>query len=124
MLELVGVDAQPCDAGPVLDARAKVEYRERLDALREQLAEAEEFGDTARAGRIEAEIQSIADQLAGAVGLGGRDRRAASVVERTRINVQRCLKDTLSRIAAADATLGRYLSACVKSGTYCSYQPL
>lgn len=124
VLELVGVDAQPGDAGELLDARAKAEYRERLDALRDQLAEAEAFGDVARASRLEAEIESLADQLAGAVGLGGRDRRAASVVERTRINVQRCLKDALSRIAAADPPLGRYLSAAVKSGTYCSYLPL
>jgi hypothetical protein len=123
VLELAGIDLEPGDAGAVLDARAKAAYRERLDALREQLTEAESFADAARASRIEAEIQSIAEQLAGAVGLGGRDRLAASTVERARINVQRCLKDALARITAADPALGRYLSAAVKSGTYCSYQP-
>lgn len=124
VLELVGTDAQPGDAGPLLDPRAKAEYRERLDALREQLAEAEEFGDVERTSRLYAELDAITEQLAGAVGLGGRDRVAASVVERARVNVQRCLKDAIARIAAADPALGRYLSATVKSGTYCSYQPL
>jgi len=124
VLELVGIDQPVGDAGPLLDARAKQEYRRRLDDLRDQLAEAEAFGDAARAARIEAEIGGIAEQLAGAVGLGGRDRRAASAVERTRINVQRCLKDAIERIAALDPALGRYLAATVKSGTYCAYHPL
>jgi non-specific serine/threonine protein kinase len=66
----------------------------------------------------------VAEQLAGAVGLGGRDRRAASDVERTRINVQRRLKDAIERIAAADPVLGRYLAAAVKTGTTCVFQPL
>src|SRR6185369_4772605 len=119
VLELAGIDHPVGDAGPLLDAQAKQEYRRRLDDLRDQLAEAEGFGDAARAARLEAEIGAIAEQLAGAVGLGGRDRRAASAVERTRINVQRCLKDAIERIAALDPALGRYLAAAVKSGTYC-----
>ncbi|HEY8923850.1 MAG TPA: hypothetical protein VIU64_05665, partial [Polyangia bacterium] len=124
VLELVGVDHPVGDAGPLLDGQAKQEYRRRLDDLRDQLAEAEAFGDATRTARLEAEIGAIAEQLAGAVGLGGRDRHAASAVERTRINVQRCLKDAIQRVAALDPALGRYLSATVKSGTYCSYHPL
>jgi len=124
VLELTGVEHPVGDAGPVLDARAKQEYRTRLDDLREQLSEAERFNDTGRAARIETEIGAIANQLAGAVGLGGRDRRAASAVERTRVNVQRCLKDVIERISALDPALGRYLSAAVRSGTYCTYQPI
>jgi hypothetical protein len=38
--------------------------------------------------------------------------------------VQRRLKDVLERITAANPTLGRYLSAAVKTGTYCVYEPL
>jgi hypothetical protein len=124
VLELAGIEHQTGDAGVVLDQRAKAAYRGRLDELAEELAEAERFGDPSRAGRIEQEIDAIAEQLAGAVGLGGRDRRAASDVERTRINVQRRLKDAIDRIAAANPALGRYLTAAVKTGTYCVYQPI
>jgi hypothetical protein len=123
VLELSGVDYQTGDAGVVLDPRAKAEYRARLDALAEQLSEAEGFGDTTRASRIEQEIDALTEQLAGAVGLGGRDRRAASDVERLRINVQRRLKDAIDRIGASNPALGRYLGAAVKTGTYCLYQP-
>jgi tetratricopeptide (TPR) repeat protein len=124
VLELVGLEQQASDAGPLLDARAKAEYRRRLDDLREELSEAERFADHARQRRIEQEIDALAEQLAGAVGLGGRDRRAASNVERTRINVQRRLKDVVDRVTAANPTLGRYLAAAVKTGTYCAYEPL
>ncbi|HET6146273.1 MAG TPA: AAA family ATPase [Polyangia bacterium] len=124
VLELAGLEHQAGDAGVVLDARAKEAYRRRLDDLRDQAAEAERFGDGARAARAQQEIEALAEQLAGAVGLGGRDRRAASEVERARVNVQRRIRDALDRVAAADPALGRRLAAAIKTGTYCSYQPL
>ena len=124
VLELAGIEGQASDAGPVLDPEAKKAYRRRLDDLAEEVAEAERFGDRARVRRAEEEIDALAEQLAGAVGLGGRDRRAASNVERTRINVQRRLRDVVERVAAANPALGRYLAAAVKTGTYCAYRPL
>jgi tetratricopeptide (TPR) repeat protein len=124
VLELVGLEHRTGDAGPVLDPRAKAEYRARLDELREELTEAQRFADAARVARAEREIEAIAEQLAGAVGLGGRDRRAASDVERLRINVQRRIKDAIDRIAEVDPALGRQLSAAVKTGTTCIYLPL
>jgi hypothetical protein len=124
VLELVGTEHATGDAGPVLDARAKTEYRQRLDELKDELEEGERFGDQGRVARAQEQIEAIAEQLAGAVGLGGRDRRAASDVERARVNVQRRLKDAIDRIAAADPALGRYLTAGLKTGTYCSYSPV
>lgn len=124
VLELAGVEHLTGDAGAVLDPRAKQAYRQRLEDLGDALAEAERFADAERAALARREIDALAEQLAQAVGLGGRDRRAASEVERTRVNVQRRLKDAISRIGAVDAALGRYLAATVQTGTYCVYQPL
>ena len=124
VLELLGIDHRTGDAGALLDARAKVEYRQRLGDLRDQLAEAERFQDPDRARHVQAEIDAITEQLATAVGLGGRDRVAASDVERARINVQRRLKDAIDRIAAADPALGRYLAAAVRTGTTCMFIPI
>src|SRR5262249_17393566 len=69
---------------PVLDATAKVGYRQRLLELRDELDEAERFNDPGRAERARAEMDAITEQLAAAVGLGGRDRRAGSPSERAR----------------------------------------
>lgn len=124
VLELAGIEHFTGDAGALLDPRAKLEYRRRLDDLGEALAEAERFGDADRARSAQQEIDALAEQLAQAVGLGGRDRRAASDVERARVNVQRRLKDAIARIAAADPTLGRYLGASIQTGTYCVFRPL
>jgi len=123
VLELAGVETAG-DAGPVLDERAKAQYRARIAELREELAEAERCHDLGRAARAREETDAIAQQLGAAVGLGGRDRRSASDVERARINVQRCLKEALERIGKSDAALGRYLSTTVRTGTYCSFRPL
>jgi tetratricopeptide (TPR) repeat protein len=123
-LVLVGMDHGAGDAGPVLDARAKAAYKDRLDDLQEGLAEADKLNDPGRATRAREELEALAAQLAGAVGLGGRDRRAASDAERARINVQRRLKDAIDSVAACDPDLGRYLAATIKTGTYCSYTPL
>jgi hypothetical protein len=123
VLEIIGAESAG-DAGPVLDERAKADYRHRLGDLREELVEAERFNDEPRATRAREEMDTIAGQLAGAVGLGGRDRRAASDAEKARVNVQRCLKETLERIANADPALGRYLAATIRTGTCCSFKPL
>jgi tetratricopeptide (TPR) repeat protein len=112
------------DAGAVLDGRAKAAYRSRLEALRDALEEAERFGDPTRAAAVQGEIDAIADQLAGAVGLGGRDRKLGSHVERVRINVQRRLRDAVHRIAATDPALGRYLDATIKTGVFCMFLPI
>jgi hypothetical protein len=123
VLELAGVEHAAGDAGPMLDARAKAEYRERLGELGEELREAERFGDPGRRERAQRELDALAEQLARAVGNGGKDRRVASDIERARINVQRRLKDTLERIGAHDPALARSLTASLQTGTYCCFEP-
>lgn len=124
VLELAGIDEAPADAGAVLDAKAKDQYKERLDDLRGELDEAMRLCDSGRAERARAEIDAIAGELASAVGLGGRDRKAASNVERARVNVQRRLRDAIERISDLDPGLGRYLGAAIRTGTFCSFSPL
>jgi tetratricopeptide (TPR) repeat protein len=111
------------DAGAKLDPEAKDAYRRRLNDLREEEAEAERFEDRERATRARAEIEFLTDELAGAVGLGGRDRKAASAAERARLSVTRAIRAALSRIGAENPALGKHFHATVRTGTYCSYNP-
>jgi hypothetical protein len=87
------------------------------------MEDAEAMGDADRAERARSEREFIAHELAAAVGLGGRDRVAASPSERARVNVTRAIKSSLGRIAAQSSALGRHLEKTVKTGTYCSYEP-
>jgi len=108
------------DGLAALDPRAKAEYRDRLDDLAETLRDAERDHDSGRAERARAEIDAITEQLASAVGLGGRDRASGSDAERARVNVQRRLRDAVDRIGALDKRLARRLSQALTTGTYCS----
>jgi hypothetical protein len=111
------------DAGELLDATAKAAYRARLVELRAELAEAEGFHDPARAAKAQQEIDVLVGELARAVGLGGRDRRAASHAERARLNATRAIRAAIANLAAANPSLGRHLAATVHTGRYCSYTP-
>jgi tetratricopeptide (TPR) repeat protein len=111
------------DAGPVLDERARAQYRERLREIGEEMEEAEAWGDPERLARARLEADLLTEQLAAAVGLGGRDRRAASDAERARVNVTKALRAAVQRIAAQDAELGAHLHVSLRTGTYCAYVP-
>jgi hypothetical protein len=111
------------DAGPVLDAEAKAAYRLRLEELREEIEEAESFNDPERAARAREEMDFLAHELTGAVGLGGRDRKAASNAERARVAVTKAVRATLKRIDEIDPDVGQELAATIRTGTFCSYEP-
>jgi tetratricopeptide (TPR) repeat protein len=111
------------DAGEMLDEQAKAAYRRRLSELREDLEEAKELGNVERAEQAEQEIDALTRELSRAVGLGGRNRKAASASERARQSINKTIKAVLEKIAESDAGLGEILSRCIKTGTFCSYQP-
>src|SRR5438552_1320569 len=111
------------DAGTVLDAKAKVAYRRRLGALREELEEAERFNDLGRATRAREEIDFLTSQRSAAPGLGGRDRKLSSAAERVRLTVTKRIKDALAKVSESHPALGAYLAGRIKTGHVCAYMP-
>jgi tetratricopeptide (TPR) repeat protein len=109
------------DAGPVLDDQAKAAYRRRLGELTAELDEAERWADPERAARARAEVDALTEQLASAVGLGGRDRHLPSAAERARVNVTKAIRTAIRRIAEHDPALGEHLTRTVRTGTFCVY---
>jgi tetratricopeptide (TPR) repeat protein len=107
----------------MLDEQSKAAYRRRLSELREQLETAENLGNVESAEKAEQEIDALTRELSRAVGLGGRNRRAASASERARQSITKSIKSVLERIEQSDTTLGDLLSRCIKTGAFCSYQP-
>jgi non-specific serine/threonine protein kinase len=110
-------------AGPVLDAQAKAEYKRRLKDLRQELEEAERCNDFYRAAKAQQEVNAISEYLASAVGLAGRDRKTSSEAERARSAVTKRIKRAIRKIGEAIPSLGHHLSARIKAGYYCSYNP-
>jgi tetratricopeptide (TPR) repeat protein len=111
------------DAGPAADGAARAAYRRRIEALREEIADAEADGRHDAAEARHAELEVLVGQLAQAFGLGGRDRPQASAAERARLNVTRALRSAITRLVEvlpAAAALDRG----VRTGRYCVYRPL
>ncbi|MGH2968314.1 MAG: transcriptional regulator [Solirubrobacteraceae bacterium] len=111
------------DAGEMLDTRAKDAYRRRLTEIEDDIEQARALGDTERAAQADTERDFLVRELSRAVGLGGRDRRAASASERARVGVTRAVRKVIARIGEHHPQLGEHLDRAVRTGTYCAYLP-
>src|SRR5262249_37792624 len=112
----LGVQAGLGNAGEILDAQAKAAYRQRLGELRAELEDAQACNDLGRIARARQEIDFLTQELLSGVGLGGRDRRAASPAERARVNVTRAIKAALQKLSTHNPALGHYLSSTINTG--------
>jgi hypothetical protein len=110
-------------AGDRIDEKALHAYRARLCEIDRELEDVRAMGDRGRAERLDREREALEAEISGGVGLGGKARRAGSITERARINVQKRLKDALLRISEVDSGLGAELHRAVRTGTYCSFRP-
>jgi hypothetical protein len=111
------------DTPPILDARAKVVYRRRLDDLDRELDRAAVRGDAGRAATLEKERQALLDELRRAVGLGGRDRSINRDRERLRKTVTARIRDTMRRLDDRHPALAAHLRTSVHTGAVCVYTP-
>jgi tetratricopeptide (TPR) repeat protein len=107
------------DGGGGRDLRAAdlPAQRERVDELREELAEARAFNDPERVARASAELERIAGELSPAGDARG------PLVERARVNVTRAIRTALRRIGEHEPELGHLLHSTIRTGTACAYQP-
>lgn len=111
------------DLGPMLDDRAKREYRARIADLREEIDDAEAMNDPDRATQARLELDALLDELGRAVGMGGRDRPHGATDERARVNVTRSIRRAIAAVAAQAPELGAHLEVSVRTGRECAYRP-
>jgi hypothetical protein len=111
------------DAGEVLDAQARAQYRARLVELDEAVRDAVGCNDPHRASRARDERTFLLSELGAATGLAGRPRVALDPAERARKAVTWRVKDSIAHIAAAHPVLGRHLRLSVRTGSFCTYEP-
>ncbi len=81
------------------------------------------MGDDERVAQAVGERDFLIAELARAVGLGGRDRRAGSASERARASVTRAVRQAMARIHENHPGLGEHLNHAIRTGTYCAYLP-
>jgi len=107
----------------MLDVHAKNAYRRRLAEIEEDIEQARALGDDKREAQADAERDLLVRELSRAVGLGGRDRRAASGSERARVAVTRAIRYGIARTGEHHPQLGEHLDRAIRTGTYCAYLP-
>jgi hypothetical protein len=107
----------------LLDSTAVAAYRQRIRELDVAIAESESDADLGKAERLRQERDVIADELARAVGLGGRLRGFPASPERARTAVRKALKRAMDAIGDVDPVLGSELRAAISTGTVCRYTP-
>jgi hypothetical protein len=127
-----GAERAPCagrianglgDNGPMLDARAKREYRHRIAELDAEVAVAERRGDVGRLEALRSERDLVAHEIRAAIGLGGCDRPSGSDVERMRVAITHRIRAAIRQIASRHPALGKHLAASVRTGYCCAYRP-
>lgn len=125
VLDMVSSGERPPsgDAGELLDAQAKEAYKRRLAEIEEDLSGAEAASDGERVARAASEREFLLQELARAVGLSGRDRRAGEASERARASVTRAIRHAMTRVSTHDPDLGAHLERTIRTGTYCAYMP-
>lgn len=121
-MDLAGRAAEG-DAGAAMDGRARAACQKRIRDLQEDIAEAERDGDLARTERLGAELDALIEQLAAAIGLGGRGRKLHDPAEKARTAVTWRIRSAVKRITEAHPALGRHLQISVRTGAFCAYAP-
>jgi hypothetical protein len=115
--------SRPTGLDPLLDPRAREEYRGRLEDLRADLEQAQQFHDGERAALLELEIDALVEELARSAGLGGRGRPSSSPAERARVSVTKAIRTAIKLIEPESPALAEHLTASIRTGRFCSYAP-
>lgn len=109
----------PSDDAP--DEQARRAYKTRLEDLRTELEEAEQFADVGRAERLQEEIEQLVSQLAGR--FGGRRAPRQGPAETARKAVTKVIRTQIGKLLELHPALGRHLGVTIRMGTVCVYAP-
>jgi uncharacterized small protein (DUF1192 family) len=108
---------------PVLDQQAVHGYRQRLAALADEIERCDAAGDRDGGIRAQAEHDWLIAELGSTIGLAGRVRSFTTADELARVAVGKAIRRALHRVAEADPVLVQALSAAVRTGQRCVYDP-
>ncbi len=107
--------------GEILDQQAVHEYRQRLQEMAEEKAEAGTAGDESRYAQLEREEDALLEALRGGLGLAGRQRVFTSDQEKARKAISARVRASIKRIEAVHPSLGQHLRNSIHTGILCSY---
>jgi hypothetical protein len=101
---------------PVLNERARNEYKERIDSLDWEIAEAERHNDIGRLETLRSEREFLIQQLSRDTGHGGRIRMFKTDSEKARKAVSRAINTALKNIKLQSEEMAQHLSSRIERG--------
>ncbi len=110
-------------AGLEIDEQAAREYKQRLDELEQEIAEAEAHNDQGRRQMLAHEREGIRAEIRRSITRSGTPRKVADDMERARKAVSNALRRALRAITKQDAALGKYLETALSIGGDCVFTP-
>ena len=124
VLDLIDAADRSGRSGNVIDRTALDAYRQRLADLALDAAEADRYNDPERRARVEAERQSLIDELARVTDTRGQPRQFANhPAERARKAVTGRVRDAIRKLEPVLPELAAHLQRSIVTGTYCRYRP-
>jgi len=122
-LELMGSAVKVGESELVIDDKAKIEYRERISQLQQDIEEAQLMNDIVRSRHLNEEYDNLVDQLSKSLGLGGKQRKIPNHVDKARSAVTWRIRSAIKKINESHEALGKHFAKSLKTGTFCSYNP-
>ncbi|WP_285655373.1 tetratricopeptide repeat protein [Allomuricauda sp. NBRC 101325] len=108
---------------PLIDEKAKKEYKQQALKLQVAISDAEEIGLYEKADALREELESFSEQLSQTVGLSNKIRKTGSSIEKARAAVTWRIRNAIKKIEKSHPKLAKHLTISIKTGGYCSYTP-
>jgi hypothetical protein len=107
----------------VFDEKAKRSYQKKILELEEEIRWSENNNDLQRTATLHKEYDNIVDHLTSSLGLRGKIRKTHDVLDKTRSAVTWRIRNTIQKIEKVHPMLAKHLSASIKTGIFCVYNP-
>ncbi|HET6540440.1 MAG TPA: tetratricopeptide repeat protein [Chryseolinea sp.] len=107
----------------VFDEKAKRSYQKKILELQEEIRWSEDNNDHHRTATLHQEYNNIVDHLSTSLGLRGKIRKTHDVLDKTRSAVTWRIRNIIQKIEKVHPMLAKHLSASVKTGIFCVYNP-
>lgn len=107
----------------LVDKKAVVNYRKRLEELMHQMESARTDEDFVRLEKLEDEYDKLVDFLSAALGVNGRSKKVGATDEKSRTAVTWRIRSAIKKVAEVHPDLGAHLKNSIRTGSYCCYNP-
>ena len=121
--ELIGSSIAVEQGIELIDQKAKEDYQQKILNLQEDIAEAENMNKVGEVSKLQEEYDTLLEHLTSSLGIDGKARKTSSSIDKARSAVTWRIRSSIKKLQEVHPSLGKHLSASVKTGTFCAYRP-